>query len=179
MIARRPSGSSGRAGKGSCRPAAFHVPFPARSAPSGWDRQAEKKRAQPDGERPCEPDEMQRPRKTVDPGSGRSVEIDAHGCVRGMATACVGHVLQPDQPIGSIVRKPVKRRKPRSCDASRRPCSIARTASSMSGTSSLRSPGASRTTTTSPRSRHSRPRPKRALVVAANVIPQQRCLYRC
>ena len=23
------------------------------------------------------------------------------------------------------------------------------------------------------------PRPKRALVVAANVIPQQRCLYRC
>ena len=46
----------------------LHHSFPARSAPSGWDRQAGKKRAQPDGERPGGPDEMQRPRKTVDPG---------------------------------------------------------------------------------------------------------------
>ena len=42
---------------------------------------------------------------------------------------------------GSMSRRPAKRRKPRSCEASTRPCSMARAAISMSGTSSLLRPG--------------------------------------
>ena len=102
--------------------------------------------------------------------SGRSVEIDAHCCVRGMATACGGHVLrcrgtgQPAQPIGAIVRKPVKRRKLRSCDASRRPCLIASAASSQDDVTAISS--------FSPASETRADRGR-------DVIPQQRCLYRC
>ncbi len=56
-------------GEGIMQAGSLHDPFPARSAPSGWgplDR--EETEPNPDGERPGESDEMQRPRKTVDPG---------------------------------------------------------------------------------------------------------------
>ncbi len=42
--------------------------FPARSAPSGWGHQVGKNEPHPDGERPGEPGEMQRPRQLNDPG---------------------------------------------------------------------------------------------------------------
>ena len=55
-------------GEGAVQAGSLWGPFPARSAPSGWDRQAGKKRGHPDGERPGGPGGMQRPRQMNDQG---------------------------------------------------------------------------------------------------------------
>ena len=56
-------------GEGIMQAGRLDDPFPARSAPSGWGPPGrEETEPNPDGERPGGRDEMQRPRKTVDPG---------------------------------------------------------------------------------------------------------------